>query len=788
MELSSAQTLIAQLRGLSALSSLPSVAQAIAGLQTTIGALHATQGMIDTRTTRTAGSRVTDRPINEFTGEVPVDDENRKVSRSSSNAQGSDPQVPSSRRSNSSSVASEPSIAASSHRSSTLSQSGGLSSRLQQMQNKWASDVLISMREVLPITTENLEQSLHHDPSGMYQGTASTRVRHPTTILGEYLLPLGSGLAQTAGLRPSRTTSHQNIEATSNVAFREQTHTLHLQATRSSDSPNANVLGGAFDNRPQNPRGRVYSAQDLLASRPRDGTSTRTHPRGAVLVGPVSPSQQQRFATTTMSSQRTDHTNVHGPAPTRVSLTDHRGAIRDNTIDTVRRTNLSNLAPVNPSSQLASAYPAPIVPPRSTTTNPFLREALAAISSRPNIRTADTANLPSNSSTRQHAHYNQSTTTQLSAPTPGSWSFTSVTPEAHSLFNTPASLATHREVNASMQTSSPPAAVSGNPLPRSTTTTTHAADQTLNNTTNIASNTINTTAGAPTPLSIATTCGGDVDVSKWSPDSSVLSALTTSPSTTAAVPALTVRGMGMSASRWSTAPGGIASTTVATAGASTVATTPSTTASAFGGGVDTSRWSTATGTDDPMRTRRNTALEIRVPTSDIDSSEREIRETTNIPPSSGNLPTLRTATRGSLRASTTTDPGIGDTTPLFNNYVRPQPQLNTHVPDFILQAQAYRGDPGAAARAQYGGRSMVARVPQVPDFIRQAQAVQTDHGAAARAQYGVPPAAAHSARPTNENIPFGQSTAKTSRSGSSDSNVTAKRSKDPWDPTRRRAL
>ncbi|MCJ1377675.1 hypothetical protein MMC17_000771 [Xylographa soralifera] len=650
IDLSNAQTLLNTLRGLSGLSSLPSVAQAIADLEATIGNIHDTHTTTSTR----SGAEIAG-PLDSSSTPIQVEDIGRAAAHSS---QGSANQDPPLRKSSSDSAASQPSITASSHRSSTLSQSGNLSARVQRLQDQWTTGVMIRLREVLSITMRDLEQSLHHDPSSEYQPRVSTRVRLPTTNLGEYLLPVGSGNEQTAPLSAPRTTSIQN-EAARNTVVRGQVRTSRPQEPRSSNSLDEDFFTKAIhktnkgDYLQQDTQKTIYGSQDLDR---RDRTNASSDSRNTTVPRPINPFQQQSSATVTLPSQRVQSTSFHRRAPTSTSMTSFPEVTRTNTVDAVRGTILPNIAPVNPFLQHTSAFSTPSAP--HFTISLDLPTAL----SRPG---ADASSNPR----------------------------IIISPRGQRL--------------------------PGHP------TMTRAAETASNMATRTVPSTLSTILSSVAPSSAATALGGGVSTSRWSTaTSSIPSTLTTASNTAALLPISAAPSGGVGASRRSTASNALSSTS----NPGTGVTTSLPTATAFGGGVGASRWSTAT---------------------DANSSLRELRSTTNLPPSSGHSQTLRGTAPGSSGLSTSADLELNDTSSLFSNYQRPQVQQTRNVPEFILQAQALQDDPGAAARAQYG----------------MANTMRTN---------------------LHENQTLSPSAVSIPESASG--NISVRRSKDPWDPARRRRL
>ncbi|MCJ1431990.1 hypothetical protein MMC27_001346 [Xylographa pallens] len=349
ISLSDAQTLLNTLRGLSGLSSLPSsVAGAIADLEATIGKSHETNATTLARN----GADITG-PVDSSSADSPVMDIGHIAARSSGNAQGSGHHVPAPRKSSSDSAASQPSITASSHPSSSLSQSGNISVRLQRMQAQWATGVMDRLREVLSISMTDLDQSLHHDPIYEFQQRVSTRLRLPMTNLGEHLLPVGSLNEQTAPLSIPEATPTEN-EAARNTVIRGQIPASCLQESRSSNSLEDDFFTKAA--RKQDAQKTVYDSQDLHASAPQDGTNIRSGVRNTAAPRPINPFQQQVSAAVTLPSQSLQNISFHRRAPTSTSMASFPGEARTNTVDAVRRTILPNIAPVNPFSQPTSAF------------------------------------------------------------------------------------------------------------------------------------------------------------------------------------------------------------------------------------------------------------------------------------------------------------------------------------------------------------------------------------------------------------------------------------------------
>ena len=356
ISLTNAQTLLNTLRGLSGLSSLPSVAEAIADLEAAIGKSHEANA-------RTLAPNEADIA----SADLPAKDVDHTAASSSGDTQGSGHHVPSPRKSSSDSAASQPSMTASSHPSFSLPQSGNISVRLQHMQAQWATGVMDRLREVLSISIRDLDQSLHHDPIYEYQNRVFTRVRLPMTNLGEHLLPVGSRNEQTAPLSSPEATSTEN-EAARNTAIRGQVTTSRLQEPRSSDSLDEDFSKKAtrstnkVDHLQQETQKMVYGSQDLHASAPQDGTIARSSARNTEAFRPTNPLQQQVSAAVTLPSQRVENISFHRRAQTPTSMASFPEESRTNTVDAVRRTILPNIAPVNPFSQPTSAFSTPSAP------------------------------------------------------------------------------------------------------------------------------------------------------------------------------------------------------------------------------------------------------------------------------------------------------------------------------------------------------------------------------------------------------------------------------------------
>ena len=652
MDLSNAQTLLNTLRGLSGFSSNPSVMEAISDLETAIGKLHETHGA----TLAQRGAEIID-PVQGSSVDGLVKNSDHANSRSSGNTQGSNHPVLSPRKSSPESAASQPSIT-SSQATSKFSLSGNVSSRLQHMQEEWMNDVTTGLREVLSITMRDLEQSSHHIPTDQYQPRVSTRVRLPTTNLGEYLLPVGSHSERTTPLSTRGNTSTNN-EAPTNPKIRGQVFSSRLQEPRSSDSLDKDFSKKAtrgilkVDKAPQETQETVSGSHGPHASLPRDESNTRSSAKNTAVPEPINPFHRQSSTATNLPFQRVESTTFHPRAPIATSMTSFPEVTRSNTVDAVRRTNLPNIAPVNPFSQSTPVFPKPSAP------QIIFSLGLSTTGSRP---VTDTSSNPR----------------------------VTISPRTRRLPSHP---------NA-----------------------TRAAENTSNLATIRAPLTLCTSPNMVSPLSTVSALGGGVSASRWSTATSSMPSTSVAASRNA--PQLTVSTAlsgDVGTSRWSTAANALSSPISAIR-----ATTPSTAATALGGDVGASQWSTTTAT---------------IP------SVRELRSTTNLPPSGIQSQTLQDTGAGTSGNTSSTDLGINDTSSLFCNYQRPLVGLTPNVPAFILQARALQNDPGAAARAQYA----------VPSTVRS---------------------------DLRENQPLSPSVVSVSEPSSS--KITTRRSKDPWDSSRRR--
>ncbi|MCJ1404951.1 hypothetical protein MMC11_008177 [Xylographa trunciseda] len=466
-ELLEARALLGALRKLSELSPLPSVVTAIADLEATIGNFHENQATTLARSGAGFSSSADGLPAN-----TQVGDAVHTKARSGDDTQGSGKQVDSSRKSSSNSAASHPSNAASSHRSFTLARNGSLSSHVQRLQDQWANDVMASLKDVLPITMGNLTQSLHHDPSGAYQGRASYRIRLPTTNLGEYLLPVGHRSEQTTTLSPLRPPLTQD-EAARNIGSANHVPTPRPQAPRVAESLDDDSFTrtlrniNSTDHRPQNPQVMGYGFPDTLASRPQDATIFQSSVGNTAIAGPANPFRQRSSAAAIVPAQRTEDINTRLPIATSASMTVLPEVGRIHTVDAVRSGILPTIAPVNPFRQPTSASLRPSAP----------------------------------------SHFNFSIGSSAALPPPSADKVSS--------------------------TATPTLTPSTQNIPR-TAAATHATDNALKTAMSTASSALNTVPSRVIPLSTTNALGGGVSASRWSTASSSMPSALVAASSTAA--------------------------------------------------------------------------------------------------------------------------------------------------------------------------------------------------------------------------------------------------------------
>ncbi|MCJ1283387.1 hypothetical protein MMC26_002715 [Xylographa opegraphella] len=343
IDLSNAQILLNTLRELSGLSSIPSVTEAITDLQNAIKKLRESNAVISTRS-----GVETSCSFDDSSTHIQVEAEctDRATACSGGDTQGTDIELSSPLKSSASSAVSQPKITTSSHRGSTLSQSGNLSTRLRLMQDQWTNGVITREREVSSVMMRDLEQSLHHDPSVVYQPVPSTRVRLSMTNLGEYLLPVGNRNEQTAPLYTPRTTLTQN-EVANNIVMRGQNRKSNLQELKFSSHGDQVFAEKAahgkskIDHYQQENQQTGHGSQDLYAYAPQDETNPGSRTRDIVDSVSVAPIQPQSSAAVTLS-HGSESTSFHRPEPNSTGLTSCPAATGNNTVDAVQRPIVPN--------------------------------------------------------------------------------------------------------------------------------------------------------------------------------------------------------------------------------------------------------------------------------------------------------------------------------------------------------------------------------------------------------------------------------------------------------------
>ena len=518
LDLSNAQTLLKTLQGLSGLSSFPSLAEAITDLEAKVGEIYETQTTTGARSEAEIAG-----PLDGTSAPIQTGSIRRPAARSSGESQGSGNQVSSLRKSSSGSAASQPSNTASSPHSSTLSQSGSIASRVQRMQDQWTIGVMNRLREVSSVTMRDLGQSLHHDPYDEYQPRLSTRVRLPTTNLGEYLLPVGNRDKQTALLStPAKSSTHD--EAARNTVIYAQTPTSRLQEPRSSSSLDKDFFEKAtrsinkVGHLQQDTRETVHGSQDLHASRTRDRVNAPLDSRNTAVPRSVNPFQQQSSAAVTLPSQRVESTNFNRRAPTSACITSSPEVNRTNTVDAVRRTILPNIAPVNPFLEPTSTISTPSAPRFAYSFNlpTALSRSGAGASFNPIITISPRAQrLPSHPTVTRVAETAPKMATRI---TP---SISSTTPNTAAPLPTASALGGGVSASRwSIATSSMPSTLvaasnTAAQLPVSTARSEVVGATRWNTVSNAISSSVTGTT-ATIPLATATALGGDVGASRWS--------------------------------------------------------------------------------------------------------------------------------------------------------------------------------------------------------------------------------------------------------------------------------